>query len=35
MRTHLDYLAIGPFLLAKSAQPAFDEQAWQGSIPLD
>jgi len=35
MRTHLDYLAIGNFLLAKTAQPAFNEEAWQSSIPLD
>lgn len=35
MRTHLDYLAIGPFLLSKSAQPAFNVKAWQDSIPLD
>jgi carbamoyltransferase len=35
MRTHLDYLAIGSFLLSKAAQPAFDENAWQSTIPLD
>jgi carbamoyltransferase len=35
MRTHLDYLAIGDYLLSKKAQPAFDENAWQNSIPLD
>jgi carbamoyltransferase len=35
MRTHLDYLIIGPFVLAKPAQPAFNEKAWQDSIPLD
>jgi carbamoyltransferase len=35
MRTHLDYLVIGSFVLAKPAQPAFDERAWQDSIPLD
>ncbi len=35
MRTHLDYLAIGPFLLAKSKQPAFDAEAWRQSMPLD
>jgi carbamoyltransferase len=36
MRTHLDYLAIGPFLLAKSDQPttAADE-SWKKQIPLD
>lgn len=35
MRTHLDYLAIGPFLLSKKSQPDFNEEAWQQSIPLD
>ncbi|MEP6506933.1 MAG: carbamoyltransferase [Gemmatimonadales bacterium] len=35
MRTHLDYLAIGPFLLSKKSQPDFNEDAWQQSIPLD
>ncbi|MEO5902627.1 MAG: carbamoyltransferase [Gemmatimonadaceae bacterium] len=35
MRTHLDYLAIGPFLLSKKSQPDFDDEAWQHSIPLD
>ena len=35
MRTHLDYLAIGPFLLSKKSQPDFNEDAWQNSIPLD
>jgi len=35
MRTHLDYLAIGPFLLSKKLQPDFNEEAWQQSIPLD
>ncbi|MEO5589836.1 MAG: carbamoyltransferase [Gemmatimonadaceae bacterium] len=35
MRTHLDYLAIGPFLLAKSDQPTFDERAWSATIRLD
>ena len=35
MRTHLDFLAIGSFLLAKRAQPDFNEAAWQQSIPLD
>jgi carbamoyltransferase len=36
MRTHLDYLAVGPFLLAKSDQPttAADE-SWKKQIPLD
>jgi carbamoyltransferase len=35
MRTHLDYLVIGSFILAKRDQPAFDEEAWQKSIPPD
>ena len=35
MRTHLDHLVIGPFMLAKTEQPAFNEDAWQNSIPLD
>ncbi len=35
MRTHLDYLAIGSFLLSKKSQPHFNEEAWQNSIPLD
>jgi carbamoyltransferase len=36
MRTHLDYLAIGPFLLAKSDQPtAPADEAWKKQIPLD
>ena len=36
MRTHLDYLAIGPFLLAKSDQPATPaDEAWKNQIPLD
>ena len=35
MRTHLDYLVIGSFVLAKPAQRSFDERAWQDSIPLD
>jgi carbamoyltransferase len=35
MRTHLDYLVIGSFILSKKAQPDFNEDAWQQSIPLD
>jgi len=36
MRTHLDYLAIGPFLLAKSDQPtAPADESWKKQIPLD
>ena len=35
MRTHLDYLVIGSFMLSKKHQPDFDEETWQQSIPLD
>ena len=35
MRTHLDYLVIGPFVLAKKDQPSFNAGAWQTMIPLD
>ena len=35
MRTHLDYLVIGSFVLSKRDQPSFDESAWANSIPLD
>ncbi|MEO8194478.1 MAG: carbamoyltransferase [Gemmatimonadales bacterium] len=35
MRTNLDYLVIGSFLLAKSDQHELEEEAWQTSIPLD
>jgi carbamoyltransferase len=35
MRTHLDFLVIGSFLLDKREQPAFDDAAWQALIPLD
>ncbi|MBA3343133.1 MAG: carbamoyltransferase [Gemmatimonadaceae bacterium] len=35
VRTHLDYLVIGSFILAKAAQPTFDMEAWQQTIPLD
>ncbi|MFN2604183.1 MAG: carbamoyltransferase [Gemmatimonadaceae bacterium] len=36
MRTDLDYLAIGRFLLAKSDQPASpQDQSWKKQIPLD
>ena len=36
MRTHLDYLAIGPFLLDKSQQPAWKESAdWKSEFQLD
>jgi len=36
MRTHIDYLVLGPFLLAKSTQPAWQEtSAWQKEFQLD
>ena len=35
MRTHLDYLVIGSFVLDKREQPEFKEDAWQSLIPLD
>jgi hypothetical protein len=35
MRTHLDYLVIGSFVLDKKAQPNFNRGAWQSAIPLD
>ena len=35
MRTHLDYLVIGSFVLSKQEQPTFKEAAWKASIPLD
>ena len=35
MRTHLDYLVIGSFVLSKQAQPTFEEAAWTASVPLD
>jgi carbamoyltransferase len=36
MRTEMDYLAIGSFLLDKSRQPAWRESTdWQTAIPLD
>jgi len=35
MRTHLDYLVIGSFLVDKREQPEFDDAAWQALIPLD
>jgi carbamoyltransferase len=35
MRTHLDYLVIGSFVLAKKDQPNFNAGAWQSMIPLD
>jgi carbamoyltransferase len=35
MRTNLDYLVIGPFLLAKNAQPESTEEQWKTSVPAD
>jgi carbamoyltransferase len=36
MRTHIDYLVAGPFVLDKAAQPASAEgEAWQTTFPLD
>ena len=36
MRTHIDYLVLGPFLLDKTAQPAWKEtDAWQQEFQLD
>jgi len=36
MRTHIDYLVLGPFLLDKTAQPKWEEkQEWQREFQLD
>jgi carbamoyltransferase len=36
MRTRIDYLVLGPFLLAKTAQPAWKETSeWQNEFQLD
>jgi carbamoyltransferase len=36
MRTHIDYLVLGPFLLSKPAQPEWKEVAeWQKEFQLD
>jgi carbamoyltransferase len=36
MRTGMDYLCLGPFLLAKSEQPGWqDDSDWTRSFPLD
>jgi len=36
MRTHIDYLVLGPFLLDKATQPAWKEsEEWQGQFQLD
>ena len=36
MRTHIDYLVLGPFLLDKTRQPEWKESAeWQREFQLD
>jgi carbamoyltransferase len=36
MRTHIDYLVLGPFLLDKTKQPAWEEKAdWRQEFQLD
>ena len=36
MRTHMDYLVLGPFLLDKTGQPAGKEDTkWQQEFQLD
>ena len=36
MRTHMDYLVMGPYLLDKKAQPAFQEEGdWRQEFQLD
>ena len=36
MRTHIDYLVLGPFLVTKDAQPEWQENAqWQTQFQLD
>ncbi len=36
MRTHIDVLVLGPFVLEKGAQPEWKEsQAWQQEFQLD
>jgi carbamoyltransferase len=36
MRTHIDYLVLGPFLLDKAEQPAYeDDQKWKAEFQLD
>jgi carbamoyltransferase len=36
MRTHIDYLVVGPYLLDKSCQPAWKEsEQWQTKFQLD
>ncbi|RYE65326.1 MAG: hypothetical protein EOO81_12840, partial [Oxalobacteraceae bacterium] len=36
MRTHIDVLVLGPFVLHRTVQPAFHEESdWREAIPLD
>jgi hypothetical protein len=37
MRTHIDYLVLGPYLLSKTGQGEWTEnsQAWQKEFQLD
>jgi carbamoyltransferase len=36
MRTHIDYLVLGPFLVDKKVQPEWKEvSAWQKEFQLD
>jgi carbamoyltransferase len=36
MRTNMDYLMMGPYLLAKKEQPAWQEEGdWRGEFELD
>jgi carbamoyltransferase len=36
MRTHIDYLVLGPYLLDKTRQPAWEEtEAWREQFQLD
>lgn len=35
MRTNMDYLVIGNYLLEKSAQPPWTEKDWRKNLPLD
>ena len=36
MRTHIDYLVLGPYLLDKATQPAWkDTEEWRDKFQLD
>ena len=35
MRTRIDALVLGPFLLDKRAQPRWSDEQWQKEFPLD